>query len=149
MTAIRFAGLSLAATTGIAGLVADNHPEWLDWPSINLHAAFAAALLSMVLVSLRTGSADEAPLALARERCRALSRQVYLLLYGMVAACQIMHMVSARPLSPPPDVLRDYFVYGMLALFAIRVLTVLSVRRPPARQMSPRLARADDGAARR
>lgn len=147
MPAIRFAGLSLVAITGIAGLAADTWPEKFSWSVINLNAVFGATLLSMILVSLRARRAEGLCIASAQDRCRRLSRQVYLLLYGMVAACQLMRLASERPAAQPPEILRDYFVYGILALLAMRVLAVLSVRRLPAQQMSPRLAPAEDGAA--
>jgi hypothetical protein len=140
MAAFRLAGLSLIATTGIAGLSADARPI--------LHAAFGALLLSMVLVSFRKViSGDRLDEAAARVLSRRLSRTVYLMLYLIFGANLIMR-AGWSPAVPPPENLREYFSYGLVALVAIRVLAVLSVRRPPAPRMNPQLAPAGDAAAR-
>jgi hypothetical protein len=148
MTAIRFAGLSTVAMTGIAGLVVDARPENPDWFAVTMHAAFGATLLAMILMSFRAGRAQDLTIAQAQLRCRRLSRQVYFLLYGMVAVCGVLRMTAGRALSQPPEILREYFVYALCALLTIRVLTVLSGRRPRARELSPRLAQAEDVAVR-
>ena len=148
MAAVRLVGLSLIAITGIAGLLADAWPTSLPWPPMNLHAAFGALLLSMVVVSFRRGiSRDLLDDAAARALCRRLSRMVYLILYLVIGADLFMRAASGAIFSTPPENLRDYFAYGLAALLAIRALTAFSVRRPPALRMSPQLARAEDAAA--
>jgi hypothetical protein len=140
MTGFRLAGLSLIASTGIAGALGDEWSILPAWLAVNLHAAFGALLVSMVVIDFRVqshafGFAPSDVSALSRK----LSRSVYLLLYSVIAAEQIARVASKVPLAQPPENLRDYFAYGLLALFAVRVLAALSVRRPPAARTNPRL----------
>lgn len=134
--------------TGVAGLSADAWPALLPWSPMSLHATFGVSLLSMVLVSFRKeilgARLNETT---ARGLCRDLSRTVYLILYLVFGADQMVRLSWNTPVFKPPENLRDYFVYGLVALLAIRGLTVLSVRRPPARRMNPQLVRAADAAA--
>jgi hypothetical protein len=148
MPASRFAGLSLTAITGIAGLICDAWPDSAPWPILYMHAAFGALLLSMVLVSFGQGIVAGSLIEpAARALCRRLSRDIYLLLYLVVGAEFIIRAAAGAAISTPPENLRIYFSYGLAALLSIRVLTVFSVRQPPALRMSPQLARAEDAAA--
>jgi hypothetical protein len=144
MAATRLVGFSLILTTGLAGVLRDAWP--VHWPSIDLHAAFGALLLSMVAVRFAT---CRAPLSKteARALCRQLSRSVYLLLYVIFGAEQLVRAVSNAPFSQPPENLRAYLAYGLAALLAIRMMAVLSVRRPPAPRMSPQEGRDEDAVA--
>jgi len=140
MTAVRLAGLSLVAATGIAGLSAD--------PRLNLHAAFGVLLLAMVAAGVHKAMLGNPPSeAEARALSRRLSRTVYLILYLVLGVDRLLRECSDAAVLQPPERLRDYFLYGLAALLAIRVLTILSVRRPRALRMSPQLGRAVDAAA--
>src|SRR5580698_932322 len=144
MPAIRFAGLSLIVVTGAAGMIGDASPSSAAWPSQYMHAAFGALLLSMILVSFRQGIAGGGLMdGAARALSRRLSRDLYLILYLMFGANLLVRAAVGAEVSTPPDNLRIYFTYGLGALLTIRALTAFSVRRPPARRMSPRLARAE------
>jgi cytochrome b561 len=146
---------------GIAGVLRDSWPTLLHWPPINLHAAFGTMLWAMVVAHFLAASVT-APLAGddVRELSRRLSRLVYLLLYVVFGAQQLLRFaakygkVAAEDasyglLSQPSENLRDYFAYGLLALITIRALAALSVRRPPALRMNLQLAPAEGEAARR
>jgi hypothetical protein len=140
MAAVRFAGFGLIATTGIAGLAADARPFF--------RAAFGALLLSMALISFRKGiSGERLNDTEVRLLTRRLSRTVYLMLYLIFGADMIMRASWHAAALQPPENLREYFSYGLVALVAIRVLAVLSVRRRPAPRMSRQLAPAGDAAA--
>jgi hypothetical protein len=115
---------------------------------MSLHVAFGVLLLSMVVMGFRTGS-PYGPLSetAARALCRRVSRSVYLVLYLVFGADQIVRASWNAAASQPPENLRDYFFYGLLALLTIRALAAISVRRPPAPQMNPRLVRAEGAVA--
>jgi hypothetical protein len=148
MPAIRLAGLSLIAVTGVAGLIGDSWPSSVPWAFPYMHAGFGALLLSMVFVGFRQQTAGRSLMhAAARALCRRLSRDVYLLMYLVFGADLFIRAAAGAGVSTPPENLRDYFSYGLAALLTIRVLTVFSVRQPPALRMSPQLARAEDAAA--
>lgn len=148
MALVRPIGLSFIAATGVAGLLADTRPAILPWAATSLQVTFGILLLSMVVVGFRSGNSDS-PLSetAARALCRRLSRGVYLVLYLVFGADQIVRASWNAAASQPPENLRGYFFYGLLALFTIRALAALSVRRPPARQMNPRLVRAEGAVA--
>jgi hypothetical protein len=146
--AIRLVGLSIITATGVAGLICDAWPSRFPWSSIWLHAAFGASLLSMVLVRYREGIAGGFLIdAAAHALCRRLSRDVYLLLYSGFGIDLFIRAAAGAVVSTPPENLRDYFTYGLAALFTIRALSVFSARRPPALRMNPQLASAEDAAA--
>lgn len=125
----------------------------------NLHAIFGLLLWIMVVVKFRQ-----------RARCsnlvhpadfgllsRQLSRSVYLLLYAVFGADQIMRAAvffwnrgdfgASRPaIVRPPENLCDFLAYGIVALVTIRALALLyhfNARRPPTPQMSLRSLRAE------
>lgn len=137
----------LVGAVGIAGVLRDSSPTLLHWPPINLHAAFAMMLWTLVVTQFLRASLA-APLTgdAALTLCRRLNRQVYLLLYIVFGAQQILRIAaswvfsandaSLAPLALPPENLRDYFAYGVIALLIIRLLAVLSARRPAALPMN-------------
>jgi hypothetical protein len=143
MAAIKMVGFSLLLATATASVLQDAWPT--HWPSIDLHAAFGALLLSMVMVHFRDANCGAGlSRTEARMLSRRLSRGVYLLLYLIFGAEQIVRVISNAAFSQPPEDLRSYLVYGFLALLAIRAMATLSVRRPPAPRMSPRAGRPED-----
>jgi hypothetical protein len=128
------------AALGNLGILQDSWPALPRWPSCNLHTAFGVLLMGMIIANFYRASSG-APLtrADAQALSRQLSRLVYLLLYVIFGAQLLLRVaILTAATSQPPDNLRDYFGYGVLALFAIRVLALLSVRRPPALRMSLR-----------
>jgi cytochrome b561 len=138
----------LVALVGIAGVLRDLRPTLVHWPSINLHAAFGMMLWTMLAAQfLRASSAAPLSAETALNLSRRLSRLVYLLLYVVFGAEQILRIAmnytdlsakhgSLAPLSLPPENLRDYFAYGVVALLMVRAPAALIARRPPALQMN-------------
>jgi hypothetical protein len=123
---------------GIAGLLRDSWPGALYLPHVNLHAIFGALLWLLVVAQFRRAS----PAGLALNGAaiyalrRELSRRVYLLLYVLFGAGQLMRIAAiiwnsgtqgalhpAIPMSP--EHLRDYLAYGVFALLIIHVLAAL------------------------
>jgi hypothetical protein len=133
---------------GLASVLKDLQPTLLHWPSINLHAAFGMMLWTMVVAHfLRASLAAPLTAELALNLSRRLSRLVYLLLYVVFGAEQVLRIAmkytilatkdaSGAAFLPPPENLRDYFAYGVIALLVVRARAALSVRRPPALQMN-------------
>jgi cytochrome b561 len=140
----------LVGAIGIAGVLRDAWPTLVHWPPINLHAAFAMMLWMLVVAQfLRASLAAPLTVEAALTLSRRLYRQVYLLLYVVFGAQLVLYFavnyanLSAKnaSLSLPPENLRDYFAYGVIALLVVRALAALSVRRPPALQMNALSAR--------
>lgn len=138
----------LVGIIGIAGVLRDMQPTLLHWPSINLHAAFGTMLWTMVVAQfLRASLAAPLTQELALNLSRRLSRLVYLLLYVVFGAELVLRIAMSytnlaakhamvAAVSLPPENLRDYFAYGVIALLIVRALAALSVRRPPALQVN-------------
>ncbi len=125
---------------GIAGLLRDSWPGAVYLPHVNLHAIFGALLWLLVVAQFRLASL--AGLALhdagLRKVRRGLSRRVYLLLYVLFGASQLIRVAaivwnSGTPVHPAiltsPENLRDYLAYGVFALLTIHVLAALQLRR--------------------
>ncbi len=127
----------LVCAAGICGLVRDSWPSPPHGQWVNLHAVFGLLLWVMVVVQFRRQArssvdheADFDPL------CRRLSRSVYFLLYMVFAAQQVIGVAvllwnhaplgaSHPAVRQPPENLRDFLAYGILALLTIRVLAAL------------------------
>jgi hypothetical protein len=137
------------AFIGILGLL---HDAGVIGPAAawtNIHALFGLALLVAVLEQFhwRMKHAASAPAADIDGISRHLSLHVYLLLYVLVGARQIITMSAyswqgIAVKSQPPEALQGYLLYGVLALVTIRALAaalrymavqpvVPGVRRPP------------------
>ena len=100
----------------------------------NFHALFGLLLWMMVIVKFRQ-RARSSNLVHAADFCRLsreLSRTVYLLLYAVFGADQIIRAASHPAIPWSPENLRDFLVYGIIALLTIRVLAAL-YRFPPKR----------------
>jgi hypothetical protein len=131
----------LVCAVGVAALILDSWPRPVHGTWINLHPLFGVLLMSAVLVQFQQHAGD----------IRQLSRAVFLLLYLLFGANQIVrigawfwnsqaHGASHPAILQPPENLRDYLAYGVLALLAIHVLGALravNVRRRRAQQMNP------------
>jgi cytochrome b561 len=133
----------LVCTVGIAGLIHDSWPSpaWSPW--INLHAVFGLLLWIMVVAQFEQGARSPSLLQQGNFRtfCRQLSRAVYLVLYILFGANQLIRLGvflwnrgSFGALHPailqPPENLRDYLVYGIIALLTIHALAALHRHMP-------------------
>jgi cytochrome b561 len=127
-------GIPLCAV-GIAGVLRDSWPGAPHLPGVNLHAIFGALLWLMAVAQFSRASLAGRPLGAAgiQELCRRLSRRVYLylyLLFGMSLLVRVAailwnsgHPGASHPaILPPPENLRDYLAYGVLALLTLHAL---------------------------
>jgi cytochrome b561 len=127
----------LVCTVGIVGLVHDSWPTSVQVQWLNLHAAFGLLLWIMVVAQFRQARSGGLVQGTdVHSICRQLSRAVYLLLYVVFGANQIVRFAAflwnraaigaTHPaIVQPPENLRDYLAYGILALLTIRALTAL------------------------
>ena len=121
---------------GAAGLLHDAWPTALSMPMPNLHAVFGVMLWLMVLAQFRQAARSAlAPSgADMRELTRRLSRAVLLQLYILFGMSQIVRIAvillnnsqdaSHKAILQPPENLRDYLAYGILALLTIHALAL-------------------------
>jgi hypothetical protein len=104
---------------------------------MGLHEIFGAMLWLSVVAQFYDANRGP-PLSGAEvyKVCRRLSCQVYLLLYGLFGLSQLMRLAAvlwnggaegaSHPvIVPPPENLRDYLAYGVLALLTIHVMAAL------------------------
>jgi cytochrome b561 len=143
----------LVCAVGIAGLLCDAWPNAMQGHRIMLHAAFGVLLWVMAVAQFHqharfagiVGGTDFGRL------CGRPSRMVYLVLYVVFGAAQAIRTAAPAILQPPEN-LRDFLAYGVIALMTIRALAALHSRtgrrwpsikafRPAALQMSPKSAR--------
>lgn len=126
---------------GVAGLVHDSWPQSVLESWSHLHAVYGLLLCAMVIARfqkhVRSVGLQEADI---RAFSRQLARAVYLLLYVLFAASQLMAvgvfwwnrgtLGALHPAVPqPPENLRDYLAYGICALLTIHVLAALQRRQ--------------------
>jgi cytochrome b561 len=126
---------------GVAGLVHDSWPQSVLESWSHLHAVYGLLLCAMVIARfqkhVRSVGLQEAEI---RAFSRQLARAVYLLLYVLFAASQLMavgvfwwNRGTLGALHPavqqPPENLRDYLAYGICALLTIHVLAALQRRQ--------------------
>jgi hypothetical protein len=129
---------------GTASLLRDAWPKALNWPGIDLHAAFGVLLCLMVIAQFHAEHQRAIPTGGLRSHafCRGLTRLVFLVLYALFGMNGLVHLAAtlwndgmrggARPaLLPPPESLRDYLAYGVVALLIIRVLEARMTQRSP------------------
>jgi cytochrome b561 len=123
---------------GLAGLLRDSWPAGLHLRGMDLHEIFGAMLWLSVVAQFCDANLGGPPLSGAgvHELCRRLSCQVYLLLYGLFGLSQLIRMAailwnggvpgaSHPAIVPPPENLRDYLAYGVLALLTIHLMAAL------------------------
>jgi cytochrome b561 len=126
---------------GVAGLVHDSWPQSVLESWSHLHAVYGLLLCAMVIARfqkhVRSVGQQEADI---RAFSRQLARAVYLLLYVLFAASQLMAvgvfwwnrgtLGALHPaIQQPPENLRDYLAYGICALLTIHVLAALQRRQ--------------------
>jgi cytochrome b561 len=120
---------------GAAGLLRDSWPAAQHLPSVNLHAIFGAMLWLTAVAQFCQANLGGAPLHAdgVQQLCRRLSRRVYLLLYVLFGLSQLVRVAAILwnsgaqgALHPaivsPPENLRDYLAYGVLALLTLHAL---------------------------
>jgi cytochrome b561 len=127
----------LVSTVGIVGLVHDSWPKSVQVQWLNLHAVFGLLLWIMVVAQFQQArSASLVHGADLHSNCRQSSRAVYFLLYIVFGANQIVrcavflwNRATIGAMHPaivqPPENLRDYLAYGIVALLTIRALSAL------------------------
>ncbi|MEA3137945.1 MAG: hypothetical protein QOK23_114 [Gammaproteobacteria bacterium] len=128
---------------GIAGIVHDSwphsaHESWAHAP-VNLHAVYGVLLSAMVIAKFRMRVRSGLQEADIRPFSRQLVRAVFLLLYVLFAASQLIALGvfwwnrgALGALHPavqlPPENLRDFLAYGVCALLTIHGLAELQRR---------------------
>lgn len=127
----------VVCSAGIAGLIHDSWPKSGQGPGIDLHVVFGLLLWILVVMQFHQANlASRINAANLHSFCRQLSRAVYFLLYILFGASQIIragvflwNRGTFGALHPavlqPPENLRDYLAYGILALLTIRALAML------------------------
>jgi cytochrome b561 len=126
---------------GIAALLRDSWPGALYLPRVNLHAIFGALLWLVVVAQFRRASLTGPALggAEVHELSRRLSRRVYLLLYVLFGASQLVRIAAIfwnsgtqgglhPAILTSPENLRDFLAYGVFALLTIHVLAAMHYR---------------------
>jgi hypothetical protein len=122
---------------GIAGLLRDSWPTALHLPT-GLHALFGVMLWLMVLAQFRQAHRCELAPSRAYALSRRLARGVFLQLYILFGVSQILRIAvilwnrgrssAHMAILQPPEYLRDYLAYGVVALLTIQALAVLQRR---------------------
>ena len=114
----------LVCAVGIAGLVRDSWPGAVQGSWIHLHAVFGVLLWIMVVAQFqeRTRAPRLLQEAAIDSASRQLSRTVYLLLYVVFGADQLMRAMRHPATALPPENLRDYLAYGVLALLTLHAM---------------------------
>ena len=129
---------------GTASVLRDAWPNAIHWSFVNLHAVFGVLLCLLVVAQFHAANLRAAPLSglSLRAFCRGLTRLVFLMLYVLFGVNGLVHMAatvwnsglhgSEQPaLLQPPESLRDYLAYGVVALIIIRVLEARMAQRSP------------------
>ena len=122
---------------GVAGQLRDSWPMALHLPD-GLHALFGVMLSLMVLAQFRQAHRAAVGPSAVYALCRRLSRGVFLQLYILFGVSQILRIAvilwnrgqssAHMAIPPPPENLRDYLAYGVIALLTIQALAVLQRR---------------------
>jgi cytochrome b561 len=144
----RYCGLGgLVVLVGVLGLLPDTWLTGAVQSKTAFHALFGSLLCGLVVVRFRwwlKSTPPAHPLDI-RRFTRQLSRMVYLVLYLVTGAIEIINIIGARQegilpardlgLLKPTSDSEAFLICGLIALVSIRVLAFWSWRR---------LVRADD-----
>lgn len=136
--------LALAAcAVGTTSVLRDAWPKAMHWSFVDLHAVFGVLLCLMVVAQFHAANLRAVPLSglILHAFCRGLTRLVFLMLYLLFGMHEMVHVVAtlwnkgmygnAHPaILQPPESLRDYLAYGVVALIIIRVLEAWMAQRP-------------------
>jgi hypothetical protein len=130
--------------TGTTSLLRDAWPGPIHGDFIDLHAVFGMLLCLMVIAQFHAANLRAAASigVSLHEFCRGLTRLVFLELYVLFGTNELVHVAAAlwnrslhsvaQPaILQPPDSLRDYLAYGVVALVIIRVLEAWLSQRSP------------------
>ena len=138
--ALQWGIVLLVFLVGLWGLLDDAHAPGLHERWFSLHTLFGLLLCAAIVA--RFYWAPKATSGAALDPCvsvRHLSRLVYLVLYCLIAARELVNL--AHPANPPPvEAFQVYLAYGVGALVVIRLLGAV-------RHSSRRRAAAGGGAA--
>jgi hypothetical protein len=131
----------LVVLVGILGLRPDSWLTELVQSRSAVHALFGLLLWGLVAVRFRwwLKSSPPAHALDIRQFCRRLSRMVYLILYLVTGAMEIINILGGPPgdthparglavLKPTPDG-QAFLICGLIALVSIRLLAFWSWRR--------------------
>jgi cytochrome b561 len=131
---------------GTASVLRDTWPKAIHWPFIDLHAAFGVLLCLMVFAQFYAANLRGVALCGPNLHafCRGLKRLVFLTLYvlfgvnGLVLVAATLwnngpHGGAQPALLQPPESLRIYLAYGVVALILIRVIETWAVQRSSCR----------------
>jgi cytochrome b561 len=140
----RLAFALAVCAVGTASLMRDAWPKAMHWPFIDLHAAFGVLLCLMVVAQFHAANLRAVALSglSLHAFCRGLTRLVFLELYVLFGVNELVHLAatlwnkglhgSAQPaLLQPPEALRGYLAYGVVALLIIRVLEAWMAQPAP------------------
>jgi cytochrome b561 len=127
---------------GTASVLRDAWPKAIHWPFIDLHAAFGVLLCLMVLAQFYAANLRGVALygPNLHTFCRGLKRLIFLTLYVLFGVHGLVHVAAtlwnnglhggAQPaLLQPPESLRVYLAYGVVALILIRVFETWAAQR--------------------
>ena len=130
----RMAFALAVCAVGTASVLRDAWPRAIHWPLIDLHIAFGVLLCLMVLAQFHAANLRSVAWcgASLHTFCRGLTRLVFLTLYVLFGVNGLVHVAAtlwnnglhggAPPaLLQPPESLRVYLAYGVVALILIRV----------------------------
>ena len=122
---------------GVAGQLRDSWPAALYLPT-GLHALFGVMLCLMVLAQFRQAHRFALGPNAAYALCRGLARGVFLQLYIVFGVSLVLRIAATlwnrggsgahMAILQPPENLRDYLAYGVVALLTIQALAVVQRR---------------------
>ena len=131
----------IAVLLGVLGLLPDSWLAGVVQSKTAFHALFGLLLCGLVVVRFRWWLKNSPPAHALdiRQFSRRLSRMVYLVLYLVTGAMQVINIIGALPydtrsardlalLKPGPDC-QAFLICGLVALVSIRVIAFLSWRR--------------------
>jgi cytochrome b561 len=140
-TALYFGLGGLVVLVGVLGLLPDSRLGGVVQSKLALHALFGLLLWGLVVVRFRRllQSSPPAQAVDIRRFSRRLSRMIYLILYLVTGAMEVINIVGAQPdgmhpvrslavLEPTPGG-QAFLICGLIALVWIRVLAFCSCRR--------------------
>jgi hypothetical protein len=139
----RMAFAVAVCAVGTASQLRDTWPKAMHWTGVDLHAVFGVLLCLMVIAQFHSANLRATLSEVSLHTfCRGLTRLVFLMLYVLFGVNALMHLAAAQwnaglhgasqpALLLPPEYLRDYLAYGVVALIIIRALGLWTAQRSP------------------